>query len=383
MSTTTAPALQIGHIDLDVPVVLAPMAGVTNAPFRTLCRRFGAGLYVSEMITARAVVERNDRTWKLAAFAPEETPRSLQLYSTNPSTTAEAVRILIGELGIDHLDLNFGCPAAKVTRKGGGAALPWRHRLLRRIVAAAVAVAEPHGVPVTVKFRKGIDDHHLTHVATGQIAEEEGAAAVALHARTAEQHYAGAADWDAIGELKAAIASIPVLGNGDIWEAADAQAMMTATGCDGVVVGRGCLGRPWLFGQLAAVLAGRPEPAPPALGGVADLMVEHAQLLAAWKDDLWGVGRDIREFRKHAHWYVKGWPVGNDVRRAVMQVSTLDDLVEIVSRLDRSMQFPDSARRVARGHTSGPRPVALPEGWLDDPDDPAAPLGAEEMVSGG
>jgi len=376
--------LRIGPLQVDLPVVLAPMAGVTNAPFRRLCRRFGAGLYVSEMITARAVVERNDRTMKLAAFAPDETPRSLQLYGTDPTTVAEAVRIIVGELGVEHLDLNFGCPAAKVTRKGGGAALPWRHRLLGRIIAAAVsAAAQAGGVPVTVKFRMGIDDDHLTHLATGRIAEAEGAAAVALHARTAEQHYAGAADWAAIGELKAAVTTIAVLGNGDIWEADDAVAMIEKTGCDGVVVGRGCLGRPWLFGDLAAAFAGGPVPEPPDVGGIVDLMLDHARLLADWKAGQWNVGPDIREFRKHAHWYLKGLPVGNDLRRDLMTVSTVGELEALLAPLDRSMTFPVSARRVPRGHTSGPRKVALPAGWLEDPDNPDAPFGAEELVSGG
>ena len=385
VDTQTLPGpLRIGPVDVTLPVVLAPMAGVTNAPFRRLCRRFGAGLYVSEMITARAVVERNDRTMKLAAFADDESPRSLQLYGTDPTTMAEAVRIIIGELGAEHLDLNFGCPAAKVTRKGGGAALPWRHRLLGRIIAAAVTAADEAGrVPVTVKFRKGIDDGHLTHLATGRIAEAEGAAAVALHARTAEQHYSGAADWDAIAALKAAVTTIPVLGNGDIWEAGDALTMLAATGCDGVVVGRGCLGRPWLFGDLAAALSGQPVPAPPDAGEIIDLMLEHAKMLGIWKAEQWGVGFDIREFRKHAHWYVKGLPVGNDVRRALMAVSTIEDLEAALSSIDRSLPFPESARRVPRGHTSGPRRVALPDGWLADPDDPSPPFGAEELVSGG
>ncbi|MEO9223445.1 MAG: tRNA dihydrouridine synthase DusB [Acidimicrobiales bacterium] len=383
-NATAPPRLAIGPIALDVPVVLAPMAGVTNAPFRQLCRRFGAGLYVSEMITARAVVEGNDRTRKLAAFAPGESPRSLQLYGTDPSTTAEAIRIVVGELGVEHIDLNFGCPATKVTRKGGGAALPWRHRLLRRIVAAAVSAADAAGsVPVTVKFRKGIDDEHLTYLDTGRIAEAEGAAAVALHARTAEQHYSGNADWDAIAALKAAVTSIPVFGNGDIWEAGDALAMMAMTGCDGVVVGRGCLGRPWLFRDLAAAFAGQQVPDAPDLGQTIDLMVTHARVLAEWKDANWGVGGDIREFRKHGHWYVKGWPVGPDVRRALMHVSTVEDLLAAVAPLDRTVPFPDSARRVPRGHTNGPRPVTLPDGWLADRNNPASPLGAEELVSGG
>lgn len=375
--------LHIGPHTVWPPVVLAPMAGVTDAPFRTLCGRYGAGLYVSEMITARALVERNERTLQMARFAPDEHPRSLQLYGVAPGTTAEAARIAVGELGVEHLDLNFGCPAAKVTRKGGGAALPFRHRLFGHIVEEAVRAAAP--VPVTVKFRMGIHDGALTHLHAGRVAAEKGAAAVALHARTAEQLYSGAARWHAIGELKEAVAAVapevPVLGNGDLWEAADALAMMAATGCDGVVVGRGCLGRPWLFGDLAAAFERRPLPAAPTLGEVADVMRRHAALLLAW------FGGDIRRFRKHAAWYVKGFAVGSEARRRLTLVSSLADLdavlAEVVAALGPHTPFPPEAHRMVRGHSNGPRPVALPEGWLDDPEDPTPPAGAELLVSGG
>lgn len=376
-------ALRIGPFEVWPPVVLAPMAGVTDAPFRRLCRGYGAGLYVSEMITARALVERNERTLQMARFAPDEEPRSIQLYGVAPATTAEAARVAIGELGAQHVDLNFGCPAAKVTRKGGGAALPFRHRLFAGIVAETVAAAAP--VPVTVKFRMGIHDRALTHLAAGRIAATEGAAAVALHARTAEQLYSGAARWEAIAELKAAVAevapAVPVLGNGDLWEATDALAMMAATGCDGVVVGRGCLGRPWLFGDLAAAFEGRPPPAAPTLGEVASVMRRHAALLLAW------FGGDIRRFRKHAAWYVKGFAVGSEARHRLTLVSTLADLDaeldDVLTTLGPDTPFPSGAHRMVRGHSNGPKPVALPAGWLDDPDDPTPPEGAEVLVSGG
>ncbi len=259
--------LAIGPIAVDPPVVLAPMAGVTNAPFRRLCREFGAGLYVSEMIGARGLVEQNEKTLALAEFAPDESPRSIQLYGTDPGALGEAVAYLVEAKGVDHIDMNFGCPMGKVTRHGGGAALPWKSGLFRSIVRAAVS--NSGRVPVTVKFRKGIDDEHLTFLDTGAIAEEEGVAAIALHARTARQLYSGEADWDAIARLKEEVTSIPVLGNGDIWTADDALAMIDRTGCDGVVVGRGCLGRPWLFRDLADAFAGRPlsPPAQPRRGG--------------------------------------------------------------------------------------------------------------------
>ena len=247
--------LRIGPIEVFPPVVLAPMAGITNAPFRTLCRRFSQDrcLYVSEMITARAFVERHPRTLKLASFgADEATRKSIQLYGTHPDTLAQATRILVEEWGVHHIDMNFGCPVRKVTSAGGGAALPLRPALLRRIVRSVVQSAG--AVPVTIKFRKGIDDSLLTYLDAGSIGEGEGAVAVALHARTAAQLYSGQADWDAIRALKQHVRTIPVLGNGDVLECWDALRMLRETGCDGVVVGRGCLGRPWLFGELLSLI---------------------------------------------------------------------------------------------------------------------------------
>ncbi|MHB1533781.1 MAG: tRNA dihydrouridine synthase DusB [Acidimicrobiales bacterium] len=369
--------LKIGPLAVDPPVVLAPMAGVTNAAFRQLCRRFGGGLYVSEMITARAVVEGNARTWRMLAPAPGEWPRSTQLYAVDPAVVYKAVRILVDRTGVDHVDLNFGCPAPKVTRKGGGAALPAHPVLFARVVAAAVRAAGP--VPVTVKLRTGIDAATPTAVRAGCLAEDAGAAGVTLHARHAEQRYAGAARWQAIAELKVAVASIPVLGNGDIWEGADAVAMRGATGCDGVVVGRGCLGRPWLFADLGRALAGE-APAPPRrLGTVTDVMVEHAVLLA----EHLGEAAGIRDFRKHVGWYLTGYAVGSAARRALVGVSDLAGLRCALGRLDRDLTLPDEARRLPRGHTDGPRPVALPPGWLERPDDPDPPTGADGFASGG
>ncbi len=371
------PALAIGPLALDVPVVLAPMAGVTNAPFRRLCRRFGAGLYVSEMISARALCEGNEKTDKLASFAPDETPRSLQLAAVDPVYVRGAVTRLVDEGRVDHIDLNFGCPVRKVTRNGGGGALPWKRNLYRRVVAAAVEAAGP--VPVTVKFRVGIDDEHLTYLDAGRIAEDEGVAAVALHGRTVAQLYAGQADWTTIARLKEAVTSIPVLGNGDIWEADDALAMMERTGCDGVVIGRGCLGRPWLFGQLAAAFTGRPVPDPPTVAEVVTIMAEHAQLLVEW----FGDHKGIREFRKHTAWYLKGYPVGGEIRGRLGQVESLDQLAELLATLPDA-PLPDENRRVARGHTRGPQVVALPDGWLGDPwDDAVADPEGDSAASGG
>ena len=372
--------LCIGPLRLEPPVVLAPMAGVTTRAFRRLCRRFGpGGLYVSEMLTARALVEGNDRTARMLRFDADERPRSAQLYGVAPGTVGEATRRLIGDFGVEHVDLNFGCPAPKVTAKGGGAALPVRRRLLADVIAAAVKAATPEGVPLTVKFRRGIHDGLLTAVSTGQIAEAEGAAAVALHARTAEQRYAGDATWAAITELKAAVTTIPVLGNGDIWEAADAVRMMNETGCDGVVIGRGCLGRPWLFADLGAVFAGGPAAPPPAFGTVAGVMRSHAELLA--EDE--GEAAGLCAFRRHAAWYTQGYAIGADTRRALGTVSSLTELAGILEAIDPALALPPEAVRWRRGHTDGPRPVRLPDGWLRLVDDPTPPAGAEILISGG
>ena len=369
-------ALELGRITVWPPVVLAPMAGVTNAPFRRLCRRHGAGLYVNEMIGARALVNRDAKTTHLATFPPDESPRSIQLYGTAPEAVGAAVAMLTGDQGADHIDLNFGCPAPKITRHGGGAALPYRLDLFRDVVRAAVRHAGP--VPITVKFRKGIDDRHLTYLDAGRIAEDEGVAAVGLHARTAEQLYSGNADWAAIGALKEVL-SIPVLGNGDIWEASDAIAMIEQTGCDGVIVGRGCLGRPWLFGDLARAFDGDLTVSVPTLGEVRAVMLEHARLLVEWFDLFAG----IRSFRKHTGWYLKGYPVGPEVRRRLSMVEDLDELSVMLGELDPDAVPHEGATRMARGHTHGPRPVKLPHRYLEGDWDGIVPAEAELAVSGG
>jgi len=370
--------LAIGPLRVDPPVVLAPMAGVTNAPFRSLCRRFGAGLYVSEMITARALVEGDRKTQRLASFAPDETPRSLQLYGVDPKTVGEAVARLVGDGHVDHIDLNFGCPVRKVTRRGGGAAIPAKPRLLANIVRAAVAHAGR--VPVTLKFRIGVDPELITFLDAGRIGEEEGCAAIALHARTAAQLYDGAADWEAVALLKERVRSIPVLGNGDVFEAHDALRMMRQTGCDGVVVGRGCLGRPWLFRDLADVFAGREPADPPALGAVCEVMREHALRLS----DFQGEGPALRAFRKHAAWYTKAFPGSARLRQRLLQVSRLAELDAILAELDPATPYPPEAMRVPRGKHGGTQRVVLPEGFRDalDDDTPPGPE-AEDATSGG
>jgi nifR3 family TIM-barrel protein len=354
--------VRIGAMQVWPPVVLAPMAGVTNYPFRSVCRQFGAGLYVSEMINARPLVDGREKTLKLADFGPEESPRSLQLYGTDPYYVSEAVKRLVDEGRVDHLDMNFGCPVPKVTRKGGGAAIPLKPNLLRKIVRAAVSNAKD--VPVTIKFRMGINLDYLTHLAAGRVAEEEGCAAVGLHARTAAQLYHGHADWRAITELKRSV-NIPVLGNGDIWEGGDALRMMRETGCDGVIVGRGCLGRPWLFRDLADVFDGREPGDPPNFAEVLEIMYAHARKLCAW----FGERPAMHSFRKHASWYTKGFRLTSEQRAGLMRVESVEDLEVLLQDVDRSQPFPPSAMRVVRGKATGIQKVALPVGYLNNLDD--------------
>ncbi|MER3389935.1 MAG: tRNA dihydrouridine synthase DusB [Microcella sp.] len=367
MSTATlraapaAPPLSIGPIPLSVPVVLAPMAGITNTAFRRLCREYGAGLYVSEMITSRALVERTPETMRLITHHESETPRSIQLYSVDPVTAGEAARFLVGEGLTDHIDMNFGCPVPKVTRKGGGAALPWKLELFRSIVEATVRAAGP--IPVTVKMRKGIDADHLTYLEAAKAAEGAGVAAVALHARTAADFYSGTADWDAIGTLKETISGVPVLGNGDIWSAEDALRMVEQSGCDGIVVGRGCLGRPWLFGDLAAGFRGEQLRIRPSLGEVADAFRRHAELLVEFFDDEVKACRDIR---KHVAWYFKGYPVGGELRARLAAVESLQQIDDLLGELDRAVPYPGSEAEGPRGRAGSPKRPALPENWLVD-----------------
>ena len=372
--TAVLPPLQIGRHTIESPVVLAPMAGITNRAFRKLCREYGnrglaqggasgaTSLYVSEMITSRALVERTPESMRLIEHDPDEHPRSIQLYGVDPATVAAAVRMLVTEDRADHVDLNFGCPVPKVTRKGGGAALPWKRDLFEAIVTGAVREASRYDVPVTVKMRKGIDDEHLTYLEAGLIAERAGVAAVALHGRTASQAYSGEADWSAIARLKETVRSIPVLGNGDIWSAEDAVRMADETGCDGVVVGRGCLGRPWLFTDLAAAFAGTPARVEPTLGEVTATMRRHTEYLIDFYDDEYKACRDIR---KHIAWYLKGFPAGSTVRHQLALVDSLAALDRLIATMDASAPWPGDPAEGQRGRAGSPRRVALPDGWLD------------------
>jgi nifR3 family TIM-barrel protein len=358
--------LTIGPLAVDPPVVLAPMAGITNAAFRRLCRSYGGGLYVSEMVSARALIEGGSPQ---AAFDPDESPRSVQLYGVDPATVAAAVRTMRDEWQVDHVDLNMGCPVPKVTRKGGGAALPVHTTAFGNVVRAAVDAAGD--VPVTVKMRMGVDAQTLTYLDAGRAAQDAGAAAVTLHARTAEQLYSGAADWSAIARLKAAL-DVPVLGNGDVWTGADAVRMVEQTGCDGVVVGRGCLGRPWLFRDLAGAFAGRPAASAPNLGEVAATMREHPRLLG-----------NVREFRKHAQWYLTGYAVPDGTLAALRTAETFADVDAALAGLDPQAAVEDGADERPRGTTRGPQRVTLPDRWREQHADATPPYGADLVVSGG
>jgi nifR3 family TIM-barrel protein len=389
--------LRIGPIEVGTPVVLAPMAGITNAAYRRLCRESAelgtdqrpAGLFVCEMITSRGVVERDPKTLAMLQFDPGEQVRSVQLYGVDPAVMGRATTILCAEYAVAHVDLNFGCPVPKVTRKGGGAALPYKRDRLRSILDAVVAAAGPAGVPVTVKTRIGIDSDHETYLDAGRIAEDAGCAAIALHGRTAAQAYAGHAHWEAIAALKSSV-SIPVLGNGDIWEAGDALRMLQQTGADGVVVGRGCLGRPWIFADLARAFAtvdttigagaDPPQRALPSLAEVAAVVRRHGALLA----DLQGEEHGCKDLRKHMAWYFKGFPVGGDLRRALAMVSSLSELDDLLGRLPEA-PFPAGELGKPRGRQGSPRGrVALPPGWLDDTGGRDLDLGAAELgISGG
>ncbi|MCF2705659.1 tRNA dihydrouridine synthase DusB [Arcanobacterium haemolyticum] len=381
-------SVHLGALRLDTPVMLAPMAGVTNPPFRQLCREAGergltaagvswdnaprgtvapAGLWVCEMVTTRALVERNAETMNMIKPDPGDPVRSIQLYGVEPATTAAAVRILVAENRADHIDLNFGCPAPKVTRKGGGSALPWKLDLFREIVSAAVNASREASkdrdfeVPVTAKIRIGIDDEHETFRDAVRIAEDAGIVGLTMHARTMAQHYAGHAAWDAIGEL-VSLTDLPVLGNGDVFDVNDALTLMERTGCVGVAVGRGCQGRPWLFHDLAAALAGSASRERPTLREVAATIIRHAELsIEHFNGD---EHRALRELRKHMAWYLRGFSVGGSHRNELALVSTLEELRDRLGVLDLDQEFPEAAEG-PRGRAGTPKQPHLPEGWLD------------------
>ncbi len=356
------PPLQLGKHTVNTPVVLAPMAGVTNKAFRRLCREYGGGLYVTEMVTARSLVERRPESLRIIDHDADEQIRSIQIYGVDVVNVGKAIRMVVEEDRADHIDLNFGCPAPKVTRLGGGSALPWKTDLFTAIVQTAVKEASRNDIPVTIKMRKGIDDDHLTFMDSAKIARDMGVAAIALHGRTMSQHYSGHADWNSIAELREAIPDVPILGNGDIFSAEDAIAMVEQTGVDGIVVGRGCQGRPWLFGDLQNAFEGSSERIKPTVSEVADMIYRHAELLVeTFGDEIKG----LREIRKHVSWYFHGYPVGGDLRRKMATVPDLETFREYLSELDHSIGYPGEAVEGPRGRAGSPKKPHLPHGWLD------------------
>ena len=368
------------EVVLDTPVVLAPMAGITNSAFRTLCREQGAGLFVTEMVTARALIERREETFRLIKPGVGETPRSVQLYAVDPNVVGKAIDLLGAENLADHIDLNFGCPVPKVTKRGGGAALPYKRRLFSAIVEASVKAASKYGMPVTVKMRVGIDHEHHTYREAAKSAADLGVAWVALHARTASQLYEGKSDWTKIADLVEHLAptGVPVLGNGDIWSGADGVAMMEQTGCAGVVVGRGCLGRPWLFADLVSAFAGDNNRSNPTLFEVRAIMLRHAQLLITYFEN---EDRAMRDLRKHMAWYLKGFRVPREVRSSLGMVASLQEMQDLLSNLEEQ-PYPTEVGDAPRGRTSHGRPVSLPDGWLKDPDE-LVTITIDDSVSGG
>ncbi|MBD3689077.1 tRNA dihydrouridine synthase DusB [Nanchangia anserum] len=379
--------MRLGPIGLGTPMVLAPMAAVTNAPFRRACRSHAlralaelgrdthasptwapAGLYVCEMITARALVEDRESTWRLVAADPDETPRSVQLHGVDPATMGEAARLLVSRGLAHHVDINFGCPVPKITRKGGGSALPWKTSrfvaIIEAVIAGARAGSEQAGLgfiaPVSVKIRSGIDDDHRVDIDAGLAAQDAGAAAVCLHARTTAEYYSGSAHWDHIGAL-VEVLDIPVLGNGDIGSAEDALAMRDETGCAGVEVGRGAQGRPWIFADIAHALAGSPRRSRPSSDEVIDMIRTHARDLAQWGGD---EGHAMRDLRKHLGWYLRGFRVGGDVKRRLARVGSLAELDDILGEIEPAQPYPAAAEGL-HGRTGHSRRPKLPEGWLD------------------
>lgn len=316
--------LQIGTVTLDNPYILAPMAGVTDLPFRLICKRMGAGLLGMEMVSAKAIYFNNKNTFDLMEIHPQEMPVSLQLFGSDPYIISEMAK-KIEERPFAILDINMGCPVPKVVNNGEGSALMKQPKLVEEIVKKTVKAIHK---PVTVKIRKGFDEEHVNAVEIAKIAEASGAAAVAVHGRTREQYYAGEADWDIIAKVKAAV-KIPVIGNGDVVDIDSALRMKEQTGCDGIMIGRGARGNPWIFKQLAHFDATGERLAKANVAEVKQIMGEHAKLQLECKGEYTG----IREMRKHVAWYTQGLPHSAALRRKVNEVETIEALFQLIDEI--------------------------------------------------
>lgn len=316
--------LKIGRITLDSPVVLAPMAGVTDLPFRLVCKRKGAGLLCMEMVSTKAVYYNNRNTEELLKIHPEEVPVSLQLFGSQPELMAEIAK-RIEERPFSILDINMGCPVPKVVNNGEGSALMKDPRLAGEIMAAVVKAVKK---PVTVKIRKGFDDEHVNAVELAKIAEDCGIAAIAVHGRTREQYYSGSADWDIIRQVKEVV-SIPVIGNGDVKGPESAKALMEETGCDGIMIGRAARGNPWIFKQIDDYLSLGTMPGPVPKEEIRRTILEHAELMTEYKGEYIAV----REMRKHVSWYTAGMPDSARFRGRINEMETMEELKEGVNAL--------------------------------------------------
>lgn len=316
--------LTIGNVTLDNNIILAPMAGVTDLPFRLLCSEQGAGLTCMEMVSAKAILYKNKNTEALLEIHPQEGPTSLQLFGSDPKILSEMAK-QIEERPFSILDINMGCPVPKVVNNGEGSALMKQPKLVGEIVSAVAKAIEK---PVTIKIRKGFDEQHVNAVEIAKIAEEAGAAAVAVHGRTREQYYAGEADWEIIARVKEAV-SIPVIGNGDITDGMSARKMMELTGCDGVMVGRAARGNPWLFRQITAYLKDGTVLPKPDIAEVKEMLLRHAGLQLETKGEYTG----IREMRKHFAWYTTGYPNSSRLRQNVNMVENFEALRQLIDSL--------------------------------------------------
>lgn len=316
--------LKIGNVTLENNLILAPMAGVTDLPFRLLCREQGAGLLCMEMISAKGILYNNKNTESLLQIHPDEMPVSLQLFGSDPKIVSEMAK-RIEERPFSILDINMGCPVPKIVRNGEGSALMKNPKLVYELVSATVKAIQK---PVTVKIRKGFDDEHVNAVEIAKIIEEAGAAAVAVHGRTREQYYSGKADWDIIRQVKEAV-HIPVIGNGDVTSGEKAVAMQEQTGCDGVMIARGAQGNPWIFSELIAYEKTGEMPKRPDVDEIRQMMLRHARLQLQYKGDYTG----IREMRKHVAWYTKGLHNAARLRDDINSVESYEELEKILTVL--------------------------------------------------
>ena len=384
----SAPGLSIGPLKLDVPVVLAPMAGITNTAFRRLCREFGAGLYVSEMITSRALVERTPASMRLIQHHESESTRSIQLYGVDPKTVAEAVTMLVAEDRADHIDLNFGCPVPQGHPQGRGSGVAVEARTVPRDRGARGDRRRRHPA-----HRQDAQGHRLRppHLPRGRARRRKARAWRVSRCTPAPQRSSIPARRTGRPSptLKESVSGVPVLGNGDIWSGDDAVRMMDETGCDGVVVGRGCLGRPWLFGDLVSAFEARESGsdvviAQPSLGTVASTLRRHTELLAEFLDSEEWACRDIR---KHITWYFKGYPVGSGIRASLGLVESLQQMDDLLGQLDWDQPYPGEDAEGPRGRAGTPKRPSLPDRWLESRDIGAAHradlAGAELSHSGG